>query len=68
MATGVLPVCFGRATRMIEYYDGDFKTYKAELQLGGITDTLDSTGSFLEKEIFLRSQRRGGLRDAVLSF
>ena len=67
MATGVLPVCFGRATRMIEYYDGDFKTYKAELQLGGITDTLDSTGSFLEKRDFSQVTE-AGLRDAVLSF
>lgn len=67
MATGVLPVCFGRATRMIEYYDGDFKTYKAELQLGGITDTLDSTGSFLEKRDFTQVTE-AGLRDAVLSF
>ena len=67
MATGVLPVCFGRATRMIEYYDGDFKTYKAELQLGGITDTLDSTGSLLEKRDFSQVTE-AGLRDAVLSF
>lgn len=48
MATGVLPVCFGKATRIIEYYDGDFKTYEAEMKLGMVTDTLDSTGTVLE--------------------
>lgn len=48
MATGVLPVCFGKATRIIEYYDDDFKTYEAEMNLGMATDTLDITGTVLE--------------------
>lgn len=48
MATGVLPVCFGKATRIIEYYDDDFKTYEAEMKLGMETDTLDITGTVLE--------------------
>ena len=34
MATGVLPVCIGKATRIIEYYDHDFKTYHAGMKLG----------------------------------
>lgn len=48
MATGVLPVCFGKATRIIEYYDDDFKTYEAEMKLGMVTDTLDIAGTVLE--------------------
>lgn len=48
MATGVLPVCFGKATRIIEYFDDDFKTYEAEMKLGMVTDTLDITGTVLE--------------------
>ena len=48
MATGVLPVCLGKATRIIEYYDDDFKTYEAEMKLGMVTDTLDITGTVLE--------------------
>ena len=48
MATGLLPVCFGKATRIIEYYDDDFKTYEAEMKLGMVTDTLDITGTVLE--------------------
>ena len=44
MATGVLPVCLGKATRIIEYYDNDFKTYHAGMKLGTTTDTLDIWG------------------------
>lgn len=50
MATGVLPVCFGKATRIIEYYDDDFKTYEAEFELGITTDTLDITGEVLSRQ------------------
>lgn len=49
MATGVLPVCYGKATRIIEYYDHDWKTYEAELELGKVSDTLDSTGEVVEE-------------------
>lgn len=48
MATGVLPVCIGKATRIIEYYDADYKSYHAVMQLGTVTDTLDITGEILE--------------------
>ncbi|MBR4090908.1 MAG: tRNA pseudouridine(55) synthase TruB [Mogibacterium sp.] len=48
MATGVLPVCVGKATRIIEYYDRDSKSYHASMKLGIRTDTLDITGRILE--------------------
>ncbi len=48
MATGVLPVCIGKATRVVEYFDGDFKRYTAKMKLGYVTNTLDSTGEILE--------------------
>ena len=48
MATGVLPVCVGKATRIIEYYDKDSKSYHASMKLGITTDTLDITGEILE--------------------
>lgn len=47
MATGVLPVCIGRATRIIEYYDRDAKSYLATMKLGVETDTLDITGEVI---------------------
>jgi tRNA pseudouridine55 synthase len=47
MATGVLPVFLGRATKSIQYFlDGD-KGYTAELTLGVKTDTGDITGKAL---------------------
>ena len=48
MATGVLPVCVGKATRIIEYFDRDAKSYHASMKLGITTDTLDITGDILE--------------------
>jgi tRNA pseudouridine55 synthase len=48
MATGVLPVCMGKATRIIEYYDKDAKAYHASMKLGITTDTLDITGEIIE--------------------
>lgn len=44
MATGVLPICAGSATRVMEYLDLDFKTYRCEMQLGLTSDTLDIWG------------------------
>lgn len=44
MATGVLPVAIGNATRFIEYLDKDVKTYVAGVKLGIMTDTLDVWG------------------------
>lgn len=49
MATGVLPVFVGRATRAVEFAaDGD-KEYVAALRLGVVTDTQDVTGTVLEE-------------------
>ncbi|MBQ7341465.1 MAG: tRNA pseudouridine(55) synthase TruB [Oscillospiraceae bacterium] len=49
MATGVLPVFVGRATRAVEFFEHADKVYEATLQLGVITDTEDITGSVLEE-------------------
>lgn len=48
MATGVLPVFFGRATRAVEFFEHAEKTYEATLRLGIITDTQDVTGTVLK--------------------
>ena len=52
MATGVLPICIGNATKIIEYYDMDHKSYHATMQLGIETDTLDITGEVVKKADF----------------
>src|SRR5690554_4657799 len=44
-AAGVLPVCVGKATRLVEYMIAMSKEYRAEMQLGIETDTQDGTGN-----------------------
>lgn len=45
MATGVLPVLLGGATRFLDYLPESDKGYRAEFVLGKTTDTLDITGN-----------------------
>ena len=49
MATGVLPVFVGRATRGVEFFEHAEKTYETELLLGIATDTEDVTGTVLAR-------------------
>ena len=44
MASGLLVLCMGRSTRLVEYYQGHNKQYYAEVQLGASTDTYDALG------------------------
>ena len=48
MATGVLPVFVGQATKAVSFAEGGQKVYEAVLQLGLVTDTQDTTGAVLE--------------------
>ncbi len=43
-ATGVLPVCLGRGTRVVEFLVDATKAYRAEIELGVATDTYDASG------------------------
>ena len=51
MATGVLPVFVGRATRAVEFAESHQKRYLAGLRTGIVTDTEDTTGTVLEESI-----------------
>lgn len=48
MATGVLPVFVGRATKAVQFAENGRKEYRAVLKLGTVTDTQDTTGTVLE--------------------
>lgn len=48
MATGVLPIFIGRATRAVPFFEHADKVYEAGLRLGLVTDTQDITGRTLE--------------------
>ena len=49
MATGLLVIFIGRATRAVEFAEAHDKRYRAALRLGLVTDTQDSTGTVLSQ-------------------
>src|SRR5690348_7416599 len=52
LATGLLPVCFGEATKIAGYLLGNDKAYETEARLGATTDTDDADGAVLrEREV-----------------
>jgi tRNA pseudouridine55 synthase len=58
--TGVLPLCVGRATRLVEYIQDLPKEYEAILTIGYSTDTEDSSGTVtetIEHEIVLTQEQ-----------
>ena len=57
MATGVLPVFVGRATRGVEFFEHAEKAYEAVLRLGMTTDTEDVFGNILETREVQVSER-----------
>ena len=64
MATGVLPVFIGRATRAAEFLESAEKEYVAGLRLGVVTDTQDTSGTVLETNsaCVTRAQLEAALR------
>ena len=64
MATGVLPIFIGRATRAAEFLESTEKEYVAGLRLGVVTDTQDTSGTVLETNsaCVTRAQLEAALR------
>jgi tRNA pseudouridine55 synthase len=62
MATGVLPIVVGEATKIAQFLLADDKSYEGELELGVTTDTLDREGKELS-----RSDASGITRDQLLA-
>ena len=66
MATGVLPVCIGKATKVVDLLTDMDKTYLTTMLLGKSTDTQDKTGTvLLEREVPEDIQR---IKEAIYSF
>ena len=66
MATGVLTVMLGGATRFIELLPSHNKAYRASFRLGTTTDTLDITGKVLEtREV---NASAGDVREKIKDF
>lgn len=51
LATGVLVVCVGKATKLVNMLTCEYKEYEAEITLGVKTDTYDITGNIIEEKI-----------------
>jgi len=66
-ATGVLPLCLGRATRLVEYLQLLPKTYDVTMVFGYATDTEDDTGTVVER-VDCVEIGESDIRATILSF
>lgn len=67
LATGVLPVAVGWATRLVEYMMAGDKCYQATMKMGAFTDTQDSEGQILQEKDWQHVDR-AALDEAILGF
>src|ERR1051325_5353691 len=51
MATGLLAVVTGTATRLAQFFESEDKTYEATITLGSVSDTYDTDGEVIETGI-----------------
>ncbi len=65
LASGVLVVCVGPATRLIEYVQAMPKTYRASIRLGATSDTLDADGHVVDT-IDPRRPSEAEIREAIV--
>lgn len=66
IATGVLVVCVGSATKLVDELTSHDKEYIASVELGALTDTLDNTGKILNEEKCIKTKEE--IIDALNSF
>lgn len=66
MATGVLPICIGKATKAADMLTDSDKAYRTQMVLGATTDTQDATGKILtERQVAVTEDN---IKDAVSQF
>lgn len=65
-ASGVLPICLGRATKIVDYIMSETKIYVAEMKLGIVTDSYDREGEILENNLVNVTEEQ--IKEAVYSF
>lgn len=65
-ATGVLPVCLGKATKVCDFLTDSSKEYRAVMHLGLVTDTQDITGEILERKPVTVNEEQ--VRAAIMGF
>lgn len=67
-ATGVLPICIGKATKVVDLLTNKEKSYRATFQLGLQTDTQDISGNVIQSYKDVISISDANVRQALLSF
>lgn len=67
-ACGVLPVCFGKATKVIPYLPEEKKEYIAEITLGTSTNTLDAEGEVISKNNNWKNLNENEIINCIKSF
>jgi len=68
VASGILPVALGRATKMLRFFEDSKKTYRATLRFGTETDTQDSTGKVTKEGPAPDAGKRDALEKLLSSF
>ena len=66
LATGVLVITIGRATKLCDLLTSEYKEYIATMKLGIETDTLDITGNILKEENYKVNERQ--IKEVLNSF
>ncbi len=68
-AAGVLPICIGKSTKIVDFIMNDRKTYICELKFGNKTDTYDKYGRFIyEKDIDISNIELNDILDTLEAF
>lgn len=65
---GVLPICIGKATKVIEYLTDSGKTYKGEITLGYSTTTEDKSGEIVEQRAVTEALAEEQVDEAMAAF
>ncbi len=65
---GVLPICIGKATKVIEYLTDSGKTYKGEITLGYSTTTEDKSGEIVEQRAVTDALTEEQVDEAMAAF
>ena len=68
LATGLLPVCMGRATRISQFLIDSDKTYQAKIKLGVKTSTGDREGEIIETSYIGNSHDSLSIDQVLQSF
>lgn len=66
LASGVLPICIGKATKLVDYIMQGEKIYKVKMKLGEVTDTYDKEGKIIS-EVKVSSDLNE-ITNAIMSF